>query len=100
LEAKHTNVIVARRHSREVFERRSSAVPSGAEGKQAGREVWKRNESDARPREGFERRSSAVPSGAEGKQAGEEGWKPNESETCPREVWRFNESEAYPPRGP
>jgi hypothetical protein len=27
--------------SREVFERRSSAVPSGAEGKQAALESWK-----------------------------------------------------------
>jgi hypothetical protein len=28
-------------YSREVFERRSSAVPSGAEGKQAGEKAWK-----------------------------------------------------------
>jgi hypothetical protein len=59
--------------SREVFERRSSAVPSGAEGKQAGIKVWKLNSSDT-PLPA--RSSSAVE-----KQAGIKVWKLNSSDT-------------------
>ena len=79
-------------HSREVFERRSSAVPSVAEGKQAGCKVWILNAkatipANRSPREVFERRSSAVPSVAEGKQAGEKAWKLN----CKRAISFFKQ---------
>jgi hypothetical protein len=45
-------------HAREVFERRSSAVPSVAEGKQAGLDAWKLIVDEAHTRE--EKRNHAL----------------------------------------
>jgi hypothetical protein len=63
LEAQHTNVIVAQGLPPRGLRAQSSAVPSGAEGKQAGLEDWKLKKSEAPPREVFERSREASGAG-------------------------------------